>query len=110
MIFPPSEYLSLDVADIRDIAAMKVDAIATRGTKRDFVDLYFICNSGCPLEKVLRIYDQRYGELASNMIHIQKSLLYFSDAEPEEMPQMLKKISWDQIRKYFEDEVRKLQH
>ena len=39
LIFPPLKYLSLSIADIRDIAAMKIDAIATRGAKRDFQDI-----------------------------------------------------------------------
>ena len=70
--------------DLRDIAAMKLDAIATRGTKRDFVDLYFICKSGgTSLEEIFSFYDKKYGNLAANVIHIQKSLVYFVDAETE---------------------------
>lgn len=41
-------------------------------------------------------------------MHIKKSLIYFDDAEPEEMPRMLKEISWEEVKKYFEDEVKKL--
>ncbi len=36
LIYPPLKYLSLNIADIRDVAAMKIDAVATRGRKRDF--------------------------------------------------------------------------
>jgi hypothetical protein len=34
------DFQGVKVADPRDIACMKVSAIASRGTKRDFVDLY----------------------------------------------------------------------
>ena len=108
LIFPPLKYQSLDVADIRDIAAMKMDAVASRGVKRDFVDLYFICKSGYKLADLLGFYDKKYGMLASNLIHIQKSLVFFNDAEPEEMPRMLKDVTWEEIKKYFEDEVKKI--
>ena len=37
-----------------------------------------------------------------------KSLVYFEDAESDEMPKMLKKADWEDIKKYFEDEVRKV--
>lgn len=36
-----------------------------------------------------------------------KSFIYFDDAEPEEMPKMLKKATWEEIKKYFENEVKK---
>lgn len=107
LIFPKLEYLSLDVADLRDIAAMKLDAVATRGTKRDFIDLYFILQSDYQLSEILDFYKRKYGELASNLIHIQKSLVFFKDAEPDEMPRMLKHVEWIEVKKFFEREVKK---
>jgi hypothetical protein len=108
LLFPPLKYQSLDIADIRDIGAMKIDAVASRGVKRDFVDLYFICKSGQELVGLLDYYDKKYGLLASNLIHIQKSLVFFDDADPEEMPKMLKGITWEEIKKYFLDEVKNI--
>ena len=55
LICPPLKYLSLNIADIRDIAAMKIDAVATRGAKRDFIDLYFIGRSGYGLMNLVRV-------------------------------------------------------
>lgn len=106
--YPALKYLRVDIADIREIAAMKIDAIATRGAKRDFVDLYFICKEGYGLSGLLDIYDEKYGKLASNLMHIRKSLVFFNDAEPEEMPRMLKKTSWNEIKRFFEIGVRKM--
>jgi hypothetical protein len=108
LIFPVINYLGLKIADIRDIAAMKIDAIATRGAKRDFVDLYFICQAGYSLGDILMFYQKKYGRIASNLIHIQKSLVFFNDAESEAMPKMLKEIGWGKIKKYFEEEIKKL--
>lgn len=39
LLFPCERFLDTPVADPRDIACMKITAIASRGTKRDFVDL-----------------------------------------------------------------------
>lgn len=109
LIFPSLNYLELRVADIRDIAAMKIDAIASRGAKRDFVDLYFICEAGYTLSGILKFYYKKYGKAAvANIIHIQKSLVFFNDAEPEKMPKMLKSAEWEEIKRYFEREVKKL--
>lgn len=108
LIAPLLKYLLLNISDIRDIAAMKIDAVATRGMKRDFIDLYFICRSGYELTEILRFYDKKYGKLASNLIHVQKSLVFFDDAEPDEMPTMLEKVEWEEVKTYFEAEVKKM--
>lgn len=109
LIFPALNYSALRVADIRDIAAMKIDAIASRGAKRDFVDLYFICGAGYTLSDILKFYHKKYGKTASaNTIHIQKSLVFFNDAEPEKMPKMLKGAKWEEVKRYFEREIKKL--
>jgi hypothetical protein len=108
VLFPFQVYLSLKVADLRDIAAMKLQAISARGLKRDFIDLYFICQGGQPLREVFDFYQQKYGKLSSNLFHLQKSLVYFEDAEIDEMPQMLKPASWNDIKAFFEAEVKKL--
>ncbi len=108
LLFTSLKYQSLNVADIRDIAAMKIDAIATRGLKRDFIDLYFICNSGYKLTELLSFYDRKYKNLASNIIHIQKSLVFFDDAEFEAMPKMINPVDWEDIKKFFVSEVKRL--
>lgn len=108
LVFAPLKFLSLNLADIKDIAAMKIDAIASRGAKRDFIDLYFICKVGYGLTEILNFYNKKYEKLASNRIHIQKSLVFFNDAETERMPKMLKPCKWEDIKKYFENEVKKI--
>lgn len=108
VLFHFKSIFDVNILDLRDIAAMKIDAISTRGIRRDFIDLYFICQKGIPLKEILSYYERKYGTLASNMIHIQKSLVYFRDAETTAMPKMLKKAEWEDIKKYFEDEVKKI--
>ena len=108
LLYAAKKFGMVKIADIRDIAAMKIAAIASRGAKRDFVDLYFICKEVVSLEEAVQLYDKKYKNLAAAKMHILKSLVYFDDAEPDEMPKMLKKAEWKDIRKYFEHEVRKL--
>ncbi len=108
LLFSTINYASLNVAELRDLAAMKIDAISNRGAKRDFIDLYHICRFGYRLSESLELYDKKYGKLASNLIHLKKSLIYFEDAEGDEMPGMLKKTSWKEVKSFFEDEVKKL--
>lgn len=106
LLYSAKKFGMINITDIRDIAAMKVAAIASRGTKRDFVDLYFICKETITLPDAIQLYDKKYKNLATTELHIMKSFVYFEDAEPEEMPEMLKKADWEDMKKYFEKEVR----
>ncbi len=108
VLFPYKFIFSLKVLDLRDIAAMKIDAVATRGKRRDFIDLYFICQKGVLLERILSFYERKFGELSSNIIHIQKSLVYFMDADIEEMPRMIERVEWAEMKRFFIEEVKKL--
>ncbi len=101
-------FLNLQVADSADIGAMKLAAIVDRGTKRDFIDLYFIAKEKYSLEKILKFYDKKYRKLAENIYSLLKSLRYFEDAEESAMPRMIKKVSWEEVKRFFEKEVIRL--
>jgi len=40
--------------------------------------------------------------------HLLRALAYFEDAEPDSMPPMLTSLEWATVRRFFEDEVRRL--
>lgn len=109
LLFKPFPFLSIRIADLRDLAAMKIDAISDRGKKRDFVDLYFLLQKGSiTLYEALIFYEQKYKKLSQNITHIIKSLTYFEDAEEElHMPDMIEKATWNEVRKFFETAVPK---
>ena len=99
--------VKLEVADIRVIAAMKFSAIAARGTKRDFIDLY-VAAQQYNINQLFDIFKEKYAQTLYNKLHILKSLTYFADAEPEPMPDMLIRIEWETVKKFFTSEVPKL--
>ena len=70
---------------------MKLSAIAGRGTKRDFVDLY-VCAQRYGLKEILRLFDAKYSQTHFSRIHLLKSLTYFADAEKDPMPHMLENL------------------
>ena len=84
------------LASPRDIAAMKITAIEGRGTKKDFVDIYFLLKK-YSLKNLLDFYSQKYPDSSSFMA--MKSLAYFEDAEEEPKPYMFVDVSWDEIKK-----------
>ena len=108
VLFPMQQYHGVSVADPRDIAAMKLSAIASRGTKRDFVDLY-VLSEKYGLDELLRIFQQKFAQTEYNPFHILKSLTYFADADKEPMPHLLRPIAWEQIKQFFIREAPRLE-
>jgi Nucleotidyl transferase AbiEii toxin, Type IV TA system len=68
------------LADIRDIACMKIDAIMGRGKKKDFCDLYFLLQR-FSLKDMMTWYANMFQH--STLFHVFKSLTWFEDANLE---------------------------
>ncbi|MBA3985474.1 MAG: nucleotidyl transferase AbiEii/AbiGii toxin family protein [Flavobacteriales bacterium] len=90
----------LKLASIHDIAAMKIAAVTGRGSKKDFIDIYFLLKQ-MTLIDILKAYEQKFDDGSQFMAL--KSLIYFEDAEEDEMPVMLKPLTWNQVK----DTIRK---
>ena len=102
----PVQYRGLHLADLRDIAAMKVIAVAGRGSKKDFIDLYAYLEAGGTFADLMRSVRQRYRDTKFDEMHLLRSLAFFEAAEGEPMPRMLTKANWEDIRLRIEEEVR----
>lgn len=107
-LFPATPYRGLLIADPRDIAVMKLVAIGGRGSRKDFVDLYFFLRSGGALDALMTLLRQRFTNIDYNEYHLLKSLVFFDDAETEPMPRMLRRATWPEIKKTIIAEVRRL--
>jgi hypothetical protein len=108
LLFAGTPYRGLVVADSRDIAVMKVVAIGGRGSRKDFVDLYFYLRSGGSLESVFSMMHRRFAGIDYNEYHLLKSLVFFGDAETEPMPRMLRHADWSEIKSLIVREVQRL--
>jgi hypothetical protein len=104
LLFPAVPFQGVPVADPRDIACMKISAVAGRGTKRDFVDFYVACRE-YGLRELLQLFAQKFEQTSYNQIHVLKSLMFFQDAEKDPMPHMLIPLDWDEVKSYFRREV-----
>ncbi|MBL7063555.1 MAG: nucleotidyl transferase AbiEii/AbiGii toxin family protein [Anaerolineae bacterium] len=108
LLTPPALFGAVRIAALEDLAVMKLDAIASRGKKRDFIDLYFLCQDFLTLREMLPLVGRKYEGVEYNFTHLLKSLIYFEDAEADPMPEMLKPVSWPDVRRFFEREAQAL--
>lgn len=90
------------LAGLPDIAAMKLAAVTGRGTKKDFVDLFFLLHQ-FTLKEMLSFYNQKYND--GSEMQVIRSLTFFDDAESGHV-QMIEPISWPKIKSKLQEEVR----
>lgn len=97
------EYIEL--ASVEDIACMKLSAIVSRSTQKDYIDLYFVLQNH-KLSQLLEMTNDKFTNLDTNLII--KSLTYFDDMVEE--PIMFKNdksISFEQVKVFLSNCVRK---
>ena len=108
LLFAGAPYRGLTLADPRDIAVMKVIAIGGRGSRKDFVDLFFYIRGGGSLEGIFELIHRRFAGVDYNEYHLLRSLAFFEDAETEPMPRMIRRTAWSEIRTAIVSEVKRL--
>jgi predicted nucleotidyltransferase component of viral defense system len=101
---------SLEIDGVRmlskkDIAAMKLSAIAGRGSKKDFIDLYFLLED-FTLREMLDFYLAKY--LDGSEFMVVKSLSYFEEANEQPEPKMFLDFNWETCKQKIIEEVLKL--
>lgn len=94
------------LASDKDIAAMKVNAIIGRGSKKDFIDL-FVLLQHYSLSDILHFYKLKYPEYSEYRALL--SMTYFEDAEMQDMPIMFIPDSWDSIKETIINKVKQYQ-
>jgi hypothetical protein len=98
LLAPPTTWMEFacSLASLDDIACMKLSAVAQRGAKKDFIDLYALGLEHRPLHEMLQLYQRKYG--IADIAHLLYALAYFDEADRERMPRMLWPVGWRHIK------------
>lgn len=94
------------LASDKDIAVMKINAIEGRGSKKDFIDLYFLLKH-YTLQEIFDFYCRKYPE--NSIFRAILSLSYFDDADAQMMPVMFADSSWEDIKVYLSAVVKSIE-
>ncbi len=84
---------------------MKINAIEGRGTRKDFVDVFFLLKH-YSLQEILSFYKAKYPNYSD--FRALMSLTYFEDAEMQPMPKMIDKTPWEEMRRTILKAVERL--
>ncbi len=90
-----------------DIACTKLQTISMRGSKKDFIDLFFLMKK-FDLDELFLAIDEKYAGVNYNRMHILKSLVYFQDADDQPMPRMHRQVSWEEVKNSIVTGIKKL--
>lgn len=97
---------NITFASISDIGCMKLSAITSRASNKDYIDLYFILKL-LSLADLLNKAQEKYPELDRNLIL--KSLVYFEDVTQEKIVfKNNNDIAFGEVKKKLETEVKRL--
>ncbi|PIP57311.1 hypothetical protein COT08_01665 [Candidatus Woesebacteria bacterium CG07_land_8_20_14_0_80_44_9] len=103
-------YKNIKVASVEDICAMKMVAISMRGKRRDFVDVYYLLKK-YSLAQLMKFTLKKYP--AYQPMIVLKGLLYFEDAEDEDLSRGIKifdpDFSWKEAKRVITREVEEYQ-
>ncbi|MCP4896690.1 MAG: nucleotidyl transferase AbiEii/AbiGii toxin family protein [bacterium] len=97
---------ALKLADRDDIAAMKLSAITSRGTRKDFIDFWILIDRYRSLPEYLDLFKQKYSK--RDVGHVVRSLVYFAEADDDPPLRLLAPISWEKVKEDLKAAVQAL--
>jgi len=100
LIAPADTMEGVTVAGLADIGLMKLDALISRGSRKDFYDLHAIAQQ-IPLPELLRLGPVKYPHARDFEIMAVESLVLFENADRDVDPELLAPVSWDRVREFF---------
>jgi hypothetical protein len=95
---------ALAVASAADLGLMKLGAIISRGSKRDFVDLYLLCRE-LPLAQLLERAPEKFGHVGDFALQAVKGLADTAAAAGEPMPDLAHDLTWEEVEHWITAEV-----
>ena len=104
LVKPPVLIDDIQVASIDEIGAMKLAAILSRGTRKDYIDLYFILHH-TSLVHLFEVAAIKYPHNSAFFTFAVRALAYFDDAESDPMPRMIKQVKWEQVKVYLDEQA-----
>lgn len=107
LIAPFEEVEGFAVASPEDLGLMKIAAIISRGTKRDFADLYLLCRR-LPLADLLARSQDKFGHVRDFELQALKGLADLDQTAGQPMPKLAVELTWDEVVAWVEGEVREL--
>ena len=107
LVAPLVETEGVRLAAVEDIALMKLDALLSRAARKDFYDLYFICQQ-ISLQKLFGLAPQKYASIRDFEVQTVKRLVYFENADADVDPYFFQPVSWPAVKEFFVQQAKEI--
>jgi hypothetical protein len=104
---PLEEAAGVAVASPVDLGLMKVAAIISRGTRRDYLDLHLLCRR-LPLAGLLARAGDKFGHVRDFPLQALKGLADTDQAPDEPLPAVAGAVGWEEVEAWARQEVRRV--
>jgi len=98
---------AVSLASMTDIGLMKLDTLLSRASRKDFHDLYAICQR-TPLRSLLGAVSLKYSHARDFEAQAVKHLVYFERAEQEAPVPLIEEVDWQTVKNYFERQAKEI--
>ena len=100
-----SEIISL--ASIEDIGLMKLDALLARASRKDFHDLFQICQQ-ISLRNLLDLAPRKYPAMRDFEAQVGRHMVYFERAEQETPVPLIENVEWEVVKEWFRKQAKEI--
>jgi hypothetical protein len=107
LVQPFADLAGLAVISAVDLGLMKLGAIISRASRRDFVDLYLLCRE-LPLASLLELAGDKFGHVRDFPLQALKGLADLTEIEGDPMPRLAVPLEWDEVESWLRAQVREL--
>ncbi len=107
LVAPLSKADNVALASVTDIGLMKLDTLLSRASRKDFHDLYAICQR-TSLRNLLDVVPQKFSHARDFEAQVVKHLVYFERAEQEAPVPLIEEVSWEEVKDHFRQQAKKI--
>ena len=107
LLEPTDSVENVALASVVDVGLMKLDALISRSSRKDFYDLYFIAQQ-IPIPTLLRLGETKYPYARDFELMAVESLVLFENADRDIQPTMLVEVAWEEVRQFFLNQAQAL--
>jgi len=104
LIAPPVMTEGVPLASLTDIGLMKMDALVTRASRKDFHDLYAIARH-ISLRALLDLAPVKYPSVRDFEAMVVRTMAYFDRADQEEPLPLLQVVDWETVKTFFREQA-----
>jgi hypothetical protein len=107
LVQPFADLTGFAVISAADLGLMKLGAIISRASRRDFVDLYLLCRE-LPLASLLALAEDKFGHVRDFPLQALKGLADLTEIEGDPMPRLTVPLEWGEVEGWLRSQVREL--